>query len=77
MAKEDVAIGFSPIMKIEGAAYTQCPDCPCGKQTCTPFKKVEAQPLEIGDTVISDLCGPFEASMNGYKYFVSWIDLKT
>ena len=77
MAKEDVAIGFSPIMKIEGAAYTQCPDCPYGKQTRAPFKKVEAQPLEIGDTVVSDLCCPFEASMNGYKYFVSWIDLKT
>ena len=77
MAKEDVAIGFSPIMKIEGAAYTQCPDCPYGKQTRAPFKKVEAQPLEIGDTIVSDLCGPFEASMNGYKYFMSWIDLKT
>ena len=64
-------------MKIEGAAYTQCPDCPYGKQTHAPFKKVEAQPLEIGDTIVSDLCGPFEASMNGYKYFVSWIDLKT
>ena len=76
MAKEDIMIGFLPIIKIEGAAYTQCPYCPYGKQTHTPFKKVEAQPLEIGDTVVSDLYGPFEASMNGYKYFVSWIDLK-
>ena len=64
-------------MKIKGATYTQSPDCPYGKQTHTPFKKVEAQPLEIGDTINSDLCGPFEASMNGYKYFVSWINLKT
>ena len=77
MAKEDIAIGFSPTMKIEGATYTQCPDCPYGKQTHTPFKKVGAQPLEIGDTIVSDLCDPFKASMNGYKYFVSWIDLKT
>ena len=31
MAKEDVAIGFSPTMTIEGAAYTPCPNCPYGK----------------------------------------------
>ena len=77
MAKEDITIGFSPTMKIEGATYTQFPDCPYGKQTCVPFKKAEAQPLEIWDTIVSDLCGPFEVSMNGYKYFVSWIDLRT
>jgi hypothetical protein len=77
MAKQDLAIGFSPIIKAEGTTYSQCADCPYGKNTRAPFKRVEELPLEIGDTVVSDLCGPFEPSMNGFKYFISWIDLKT
>ena len=77
MAKQDLAVGFSPTMKIEGTAYTQCAHCPYGKQTRAPFKRIEEPPLEIGDVIVTDLCGPFETSINGYKYFVSWIDLKT
>ena len=73
MAKEDIAIGFSPIMKIEGAGYTQCPDCPYGKQTRAPFKKVEAQPLEIGDTIVSDLCGPF---CSNYRVEIDTVGIK-
>ena len=73
MAKEDIAIGFSPTMKIEGAAYTQCPDCPYGKQTHAPFKKVEAQPLEIGDTIVSDLCGPF---CSNYRVEIDTVGIK-
>ena len=32
---------------------------------------------EIGDTITSDFCGPFESSIGGYKYFVTWIDIKS
>ena len=34
-------------------------------------------PLEISNIIISELCGLFETSIGGYKYFITWIDLKT
>ena len=33
--------------------------------------------LNNNNIIISDLCGPFETSTGGYKYFITWIDLKT
>ena len=27
--------------------------------------------------IASDLCGPFNTSIGGYRYFLTWIDLKT
>ena len=42
-----------------------------------PFRNVEAIPNNIGDIVISALCGPFESSIGGFRYFVTWIDFKT
>ena len=56
---------------------TQCVNCPYGKQVQTPFKAVEELPMNIGDIVTSDVCGPFEQSMGGYSYFITWVDLKT
>jgi hypothetical protein len=55
----------------------QCVNCPYGKQTRAPFQKVEKLPSEIGDVVASDLCCPFEPSIGNYRYFVTWIELKT
>jgi hypothetical protein len=56
---------------------SHCANCPFGKQTRLPFKKIEPLPERIGDTISSDLCGPFETSIGGYKYFITWIDHKT
>ena len=42
-----------------------------------PFRKTEVLPEEIGDIVISDVCGCFELSIRGYRYFVMWLELKT
>ena len=48
-----------------------------GKQTCAPFKGTECFPLEFGNIIVLDLCGPFETSIRSYRYFVTWKDLKT
>ena len=48
-----------------------CINCPYGKQACAPFKENERFPLEIGDIIVSDLCGPFKTSIGGYKYFIT------
>ena len=62
-------------MKFE--PVSQCTHCPFGKQTQAPFKGTENMQKEIGNTIASDLCGPFESSIGGYKYFVTWIDIKS
>jgi hypothetical protein len=55
----------------------RCVNCPFGKQTHLPFKRIKLLPERIGDTISSDLGGPFEMSIRGYKYFITWIDHKT
>ena len=75
MARMKTALGLPANINFEQS--TQCVDCPYGKQTRTPFRKVEGIPQNIGDIIASDLCGPFYTSIGGYKYFVTWIDLKT
>ena len=32
---------------------------------------------EIGNMIASDLCSPFKSSIGGYKYFVTWINIKS
>ena len=66
---------FSP--NVHHGPISQCPNCPYGKQTCAPFQKTEDIPVNIGDIIVSDVCGPFEVSIGGYKYFITWMDLKT
>src|SRR3979490_3614379 len=50
---------------------------PFGKQICSLFPSSEKPPANIGDIIVSDVCGPFELSINGYKYFITWIDFKS
>ena len=38
---------------------------------------MEDLPSNVGDIIVSDLYGPFDVSMGGYKYFVTWTDLNT
>ena len=75
MKRLNTITGFDP-----GSHYgpvDRCVDCPFGKQVRAPFKHTETPPNEIGDLVVSDVCGPFETSLGGYKYFVTWLDVKT
>ena len=74
MSKSQTVIGL-PTMSFDH--ITQCLNCPYGKQVRAPFKNVEDLPANIGDIVASDVCGPFESSLGGYHYFLTWIDLKT
>ena len=67
--------GFNP--SIQHGHITQCTSCPHGKQTRAPFRKTENLPDNIGDIVVSDICGPFEPSLTGFRYFITWMDLKT
>ena len=62
---------------LEAEPSHQCSNCPFGKQSRAPFKKTEASPPEIGDIIVSDVCGPFETSIGGYRYFITWIDFKS
>ena len=55
----------------------QCVNCPFGKQVRALFKQIEDLPDHIRPTIASDVCGPFDMSMDGYRYFLTWIDLKT
>jgi Integrase core domain len=74
MSKSNTVIGLPPKIDIEQTS--QCMNCPYRKQIRTLFKQVEDIPESIGDVIASDLCGPFELSVGGYRYFVTWIDLK-
>jgi GAG-pre-integrase domain len=74
MSRSKTVIGLPPNMSF--GPTTQCINCPFGKQVRTMFQKIEALPSNIGDTIVSDVCGPFESSIGGFKYFVIWIDDK-
>ena len=54
-----------------------CHNCPFGKQSRAPFKGTETSAHNIGDLAVSDVCGPFTPSVEGYTYFVTIIDVKT
>ena len=75
MKRLNSATGFTP--KSQHGPNAQCQDCPYGKQTRLPFQKTEDLPTNIGDVVVSDVCGPFEQSIGGYKHFITWTDLNT
>ena len=75
MKRMKTVIGFHP--NLYHGSIPQCANCPFGKQTRAPFRNIEDLPTETGDTIVSDLCGPFDLSVAGYRYLITWIDLKT
>ena len=54
-----------------------CSDCPFGKHARLTFKYTEPLSLKIGDLIVSDVCGPFDSSFGGYRYFITWIDARS
>jgi transposase InsO family protein len=55
-----------------------CEGCAYGKHARQPFHKSNRGPLQPGDVVYSDVCGPFkEPSIQGNKYFVIFKDAAT
>ena len=75
MRKLQIAENFNP--GVHHSTTPQCLNCPYGKQTWAPFQKIEKLPQNIGNLIVSDLCGPFEASIGNYKYFITWIEMKS
>jgi hypothetical protein len=75
MRKLQMADEFHP--GVHHSPLPQCVNCSYGKQTRAPFQKVEKLPSDIGDMVTSYLCGPFKPSVWNYRYFMTWIELKT
>ena len=75
MAHSNTTIGLNTQMKFEHTL--QCQHCPFGKQTHAPFRGTEHSTTNISDVIVSNICRPFEHSIRGYKYFVTWIDLKS
>ena len=75
MVRNKSALGFNPGVSFDNLPL--CSNCPFGKQTRAPFTRSEDLPESIGDIITSDICGPFETSVNGFRYFLTWIDLKT
>ena len=74
MARSNTSIGLNTQMKFEPTL--QCQHCPFRKQTHAPFRGTEHSATNISDVIVSDICGPFKHSIGGYKYFVTWIDMK-
>ena len=75
MQKLNTSIGLT--RTVHNGPIPKCVNCLHGKQTQAPFQKTENLPDNIGDIVVSDLCGPFETSIGGFKYFITWINLKS
>ena len=75
MDRAQSALGFHTGTRFNNLPI--CANCPFGKQTRAPFQMTEDTPNTIGDIVASDLCGPFEPSIGGYRYFVTWLELKS
>ena len=75
MRKLQTVENFNP--RVHHCMNPQCANCPYGKQMQVLFQKIERLPQNIGDLIISDLCSPFEMSIGNYKYFITWIEMKT
>ena len=75
MKRLGTTVGINP--RVHYGPIEQCVNCPFGKQTRAPFKQVETPPNNIGDLVVSDVCGPFETLIDDYRYFVTWLDVKS
>ena len=75
MARLDTALGLNIGNKADN--LPQCVNCPFGKQACTPFQKSDSNPENVGDIIVSNICGPFENSIGGYKYLITWLEYKT
>lgn len=55
-----------------------CDECIRAKHSRTPFPSGQAnRATELLELIHSDLCGPFPPTINGYKYFCTFIDDKS
>ena len=61
---------------VRSAKTIECEACMRGKPRRSPFKKSSSHyfPLQL---LATDICGPFDASTEGYRYAVSFIDVAT
>ena len=75
MSRQQIVEGLNDTINYKDAPI--CSHCPFGKHARLSFKYTEPLSLNIGDLIVSDVCGPFDTSMGGYKYFITWIDART
>ena len=75
MSRQRIAEGLDDTINYKDAPI--CSHCPFGKHARLSFKYTEPLSLNIGDLIVSDVCGPFDTSMGGYRYFITWIDART
>ena len=75
MSKQQIVDGLDQMVNYSEAPM--CSDCPFGKHARLTFKYTEPLSLNIGDLIISDVCGPFDSSFGGYRYFITWIDTRS
>lgn len=75
MARQKVVEGMNHDIDYKLSPF--CNDCPYGKHARSSFKHTETLSLHIGDLVVSDICGPFDTSMGGYRYFITWTDARS
>ena len=79
MREKDIVNGLNDNLVRE----LECSTCIKGKQIKSSYKKNEDKTnkyknIKIGELIVSDVCGPFQvSSINNYKYFVSFIDVKS
>ena len=75
MSRQQIVDGLDETADYKEAP--KCSHCPFGKHSGLSFKYTEPLSLNIEDSIVSDVCGPFNTSMGGYRYFVTWIDART
>ena len=75
MQRLNTTIGFT--QTIHNSPIPQCVNCLHRKQTSAPLQKVKNLPDNIRDIVVSDLCSPFKTSIGCFRYFITWINLKS
>ena len=60
---------------IDPESIGTCESCLLGKMTKAPFTKVGERAKDLLDLIHTDVCGPFSTtSINGHKYFITFID---
>jgi hypothetical protein len=74
MSNLGMVSGLSPDNITQNEETTVCISCPFGKQTRAKFNQSQTTYDQVGQLIHSDFLGPFERSVSGKTYVLSWID---
>lgn len=62
---------------VRNASAIHCEDCLRGKPRRHPISKNSTSVYSPLQVIVSDVCGPFNPSVDDYRYFVTFIDIAT